>query len=159
MFLLDIQQDQVERVRAAIAAHQPPGSAEPRLLPVLRARVVGVEGREVNLENYEDVRGRGSLAREYTITYRPALERNESVLAGRFWDRTPSTEGEVSIEESLRERFRLNIGDTMRFDVLGRTVEARVTSVRRVDWSDSRAGGFMFVFRPGLLDQAPHGFI
>ena len=47
----------------------------------------------------------------------------------------------------------------MRFDVLGRVVEARVTSVRHVDWSDSRAGGFMFVFRPGVLDQAPHGFI
>jgi putative ABC transport system permease protein len=47
----------------------------------------------------------------------------------------------------------------MRFDVLGRVVEARVSTVRRVDWSDSRAGGFMFVFRPGVLDQAPHGFI
>jgi predicted lysophospholipase L1 biosynthesis ABC-type transport system permease subunit len=34
-----------------------------------------------------------------------------------------------------------------------------VTSVRRVDWGDSRAGGFMFVFRPGLIDTAPHGFI
>jgi putative ABC transport system permease protein len=42
---------------------------------------------------------------------------------------------------------------------MGRTVEARVSSVRRVDWSDSRAGGFMFVFRPGVLDEAPHGFI
>jgi putative ABC transport system permease protein len=38
-------------------------------------------------------------------------------------------------------------------------VQARVTSVRRVDWADSRAGGFMFVFRPGVLEQAPHGFI
>jgi putative ABC transport system permease protein len=47
----------------------------------------------------------------------------------------------------------------MRFDVMGRVVEARVSSVRRVEWSDSRAGGFMFVFRPGVLDQAPHGFI
>jgi putative ABC transport system permease protein len=42
---------------------------------------------------------------------------------------------------------------------MGRQIEARVTSIRQVDWSDSRAGGFMFVFRPGVLDQAPHGFI
>ncbi len=41
----------------------------------------------------------------------------------------------------------------------GRVVSATVTTVRRVDWSDSRAGGFMFVFRPGLLDTAPHGHI
>jgi putative ABC transport system permease protein len=126
---------------------------------VLRARVTGVQGREVSLENYEDVRGRGSLAREYTITYRPALERNETLVDGTFWDGSPSSDGEVSIEESLRERFRINVGDTVRFDVMGRVIEARVSSVRRVDWSDSRAGGFMFVFRPGVLDSAPHGFI
>jgi putative ABC transport system permease protein len=167
MFLLDIQSDQVDAVRAAILSRQDPGSPPPRLLPVLRARVVGVEGREVQLENYEDVRGRGSLAREYTITYRPTLERNERVVAGRFWDdeverRTADAEprtAEVSIEESINERFNINIGDTMRFDVLGRIIDARVTSVRHVEWSDSRAGGFMFVFRPGVLERAPHGSI
>ncbi len=47
----------------------------------------------------------------------------------------------------------------MRFDVLGRPIEARVTSVRSVNWRDVRNGGFMFVFRPGTFDQAPHGFI
>jgi putative ABC transport system permease protein len=47
----------------------------------------------------------------------------------------------------------------MRFDILGRVMAAKVTSVRIVDWSDSRAGGFMFVFRPGVIEQAPHSFI
>ncbi len=159
MFLLDIQRDQVAPVRAAIAAHQPPGAGEARLLPVMRARVVGVEGREVNLESYEDVRGRGSLGREYTITYRAALEPNEKVVAGKIWDPTPSEEAEVSIEQFINESFKINIGDTVRFDVLGRVIAARVTSVRFVEWSDSRAGGFMFVFRPGVIEQAPHSFI
>lgn len=159
MFLLDIQQDQVEAVRAAIAAHQPAGAPPPRLLPVLRARVVGVEGREINLESYEDVRGRGSLGREYTITYRAELERNERVVAGKIWEPTPSDQPEVSIEQFINEQFNINVGDTVRFDVLGRVISARVTSVRYVEWSDSRAGGFMFVFRPGVLEQAPHGFI
>ena len=40
-----------------------------------------------------------------------------------------------------------------------RIVTARVASVRRVDWQDFRAGGFMFVFRPGTFDNAPHTFI
>jgi putative ABC transport system permease protein len=158
MFLMDIQQDQVAGVRDLLTRYKQPGT-EVRLLPVLRARVVGVEGRELSLENYEDVRGRGSLAREYTITYRPNLERNERIIAGAFWDASPSPEGEVSIEESIRERFRIDIGDTMRFDVIGRTVSARVTSVRHVEWSDGRSGGFMFVFRPGLFANAPHGSI
>jgi putative ABC transport system permease protein len=47
----------------------------------------------------------------------------------------------------------------MRFDVLGRTITARVTSVRRVNWQDFRAGGFMFVFRPGTFEGAPHTYI
>jgi putative ABC transport system permease protein len=159
MFMLDVQQDQVAGMTGLLKQWQQPGAPEPRLLPVLRARVTGVRGSEVSLENYEDVRGRGSLAREYTITYRSALERNERVVAGSFWDATSSETPEVSIEESLRERFRINVGDLVRFDVLGKAIEAKVTSVRHIEWSDSRAGGFMFVFRPGVLDRAPHGFI
>jgi putative ABC transport system permease protein len=163
MFLLDVQADQVDQVRSIVTTHQDAGTPALRLIPVLRARVIGVQGREVQLENYEDVRGRGSLAREYTITYRPTLERNETVIDGEFWgEQAPdasSAATEVSIEESIRERFRIGVGDTMRFDVLGRTIDARVTSVRHVEWSDSRAGGFMFVFRPGVLDRAPHGSI
>lgn len=159
MFLLDIQRDQLDGVLGALKASQPAGGPAPRALPVLRARVTGVQGREVTLENYEDVRGRGSLAREYTVTYRATLEENERIVEGASWDAAPAASGEVSIEESIRDRFGIGLGDTIRFDVLGRTVSARVTTVRHVDWSDSRAGGFMFVFRPGLLDSAPHGHI
>jgi putative ABC transport system permease protein len=159
MFLLDIQSDQVDAVRGAIVANQETGAAPPRLLPVLRARVVGVEGRELNLDNYEDVRGRGSLAREYTITYRQALEPNEKVVLGQMWDATPSDVPEVSIEQFINEEFKINLGDTIRFDVLGRVIAAKVTSVRLVEWGDSRAGGFMFLFRPGVLEKAPHSFV
>jgi putative ABC transport system permease protein len=159
MFLLDIQGDQVKAVESTIAAYLDPGVAAAPLVPVLRARVVGVAGREISLEDYEDVRGRGSLGREYTITYRSTLESNERVVAGRLWDPTPSEEPEVSIEQFISENFKINVGDTVRFDVLGRTIAAKVTSVRLVEWAESRAGGFMFVFRPGVLEKAPHGYI
>lgn len=158
MFLIDIQQDQAGPIQAFLGSRVPE-AGRPRLLPVLRARVVGVRGQEVNLDSIEEVRGRGSLAREYTITYRDRLAANERVIDGAFWDATPSPLPEVSIEESIRERFRIQIGDVMRFEVLGRTIEARVSSVRNVNWRDVRSGGFMFVFRGGTLDQVPHGFI
>lgn len=164
MFLIDIQRDQVEGVRALLQGAQDPGATPARLVPVLRARVTAVRGREVNLENFSDVRGRGSLAREYVITYRNTLEKNEQVTEGTFWDGQPAlppdgAESEVSVEQSIHERFAINVGDVMRFDVLGRPVQARVTSVRRVEWGDARSGGFMFVFRPGALEQVPHTFI
>jgi putative ABC transport system permease protein len=156
MFLLDVQGDQAEGVRRLVQALT---GAPPRFLPILRARVTGVRGRSVNLDGFEDVRGRGSLAREYALTERDHLEANERVIAGRFWDSTRAATPEVSIERSLRTRFGIEVGDEVRFDVLGRVVSARVTSVREVIWSDVRSGGFMFVFRPGALDGAPFSFL
>jgi putative ABC transport system permease protein len=157
MFLMDVQRDQAEAMRSFLS-DPALGTGPFRLIPVLRARVTGVDGRETSLESLEDVRARGGLAREYTVTYREALEANERVVDGTFWN-GPSTEPEVSVEEGLRDRFQINVGDTVRFDILGRVVRARVTSVRAVEWRDSRSGGFMFVFRPGVLEQAPQTFI
>jgi putative ABC transport system permease protein len=139
MFLLDIQKDQAEGVRAFLAGRAA-GGEEAQLLPVLRARVVGT-GR-----------------REYTVTYRDHLESNERLLDGRFWE-GPSSEPEVSIEEGIVERLEYKVGDTIPFDILGQVVNARVTSIREVEWRDSRNGGFMFVFRPGGLDHLPQTFV
>jgi putative ABC transport system permease protein len=162
MFLIDIQRDQVEGVRALLLQAVDAATHPVRLVPVLRARIAAVRGREVSLASAGEVRGQGSLAREYTITYRDNLEANEEVTDGKFWTGRPPQPGgsaEVSIEQSIHDRFNINVGDEMRFDVLGRAITAKVTSVRRVEWSESRAGGFMFVFRPGLLDEAPHTYV
>ena len=161
MFLIDIQQDQVDGVRTFF---RDAGIGEPQLIPVLRARVTAVRGSETNLESYADVRGRGGLGREYVITYRDHLEPNETLLEGEFWTGKPplpadAAELEVSIEKNIRDRSRIRPGDLMRFDVLGRVVQARVTSVREVEWGEARNGGFMFVFRPGSLERAPHSYI
>jgi putative ABC transport system permease protein len=53
----------------------------------------------------------------------------------------------------------MRVGDEVRFDVMGRIVVARVTSVRRVDWDDARNGGFMFVFSPATFEGAPHAYL
>ena len=158
MFLLDVQKAQAEGVRAFLGdpAH---GAGEYQLIPVLRARVVGVAGKEVTLDGADAVREKGvSIGREFTITYRDHLESNERVIQGAFWN-SPSVEGEVSVEKLIAERARLHVGDTMKFDVLGRVVAARVTSIRDVEWRESRNGGFVFVFRPGVLDLAPQTFV
>ena len=186
MFLIDVQQHQRDAVASLLDTANGDVPA-PRLMPVLRARVVGVDGREVTLDGYEEVRRGRGLSREYNVTYRSHLEANEQVIAGEWWDDTPlSGEAEVSIEQEVADgvtfdrdgsrrggggpgsrpgdpsgmrRADIHVGDRMRFDVLGRIVSARVTSVRRVDWQDFRAGGFVFVFRPGSFEGAPHTYI
>ena len=160
MFLIEILPPQVDRVRVFLDERKAAGSGTPQLIPVMRARVTGVKGREVNLESFEAVRQRGSLGREYTITYRDHLQANETVTDGAFWSSpSPGEDAEVSIEKGIHERFKINVGDTVRFDVVGRSIEARVSSVREVEWEDARSGGFMFVFRPGPLDKAPQTYI
>ncbi|MBI2835390.1 MAG: ABC transporter permease [Acidobacteria bacterium] len=158
LFFIDIQDDQIEPVRRMFEAENP--GRRLKLVPVLRARVTGVRGRELQLERLEDVRGRG-LGREYVITYRDGLEPNERLVAGRFWGAAGSTlpDAQVSIEKGIYERIGVAVGDLVRFDVLGRIVHARVTSVREVDWSDARSGGFMFVFNSAVFRDAPHTWI
>jgi putative ABC transport system permease protein len=158
MFLLDIQKAQVEGVRAFLGD---PGhrTGEYQLIPVLRARVVGVSGQETSLDGPEAIREQSRpLSREFTLTYRDHLEPNERVTEGAFWS-SASTEPEVSVERQIAERGHLHVGDTMRFDILGRTVSSKITSIRDVEWRQSRNGGFVFVFRPGALDSAPQMFV
>jgi putative ABC transport system permease protein len=155
MYLIDVQRDQVEGVREIVEGTT---GARAELIPTLRARIAAVNGKEVDLEA-AGVRGeRGRLGREYVVTYRPRLEYNETLLDGKFWDETPSEQAEVSIEEGLRGAGGIDIGGTITFDIQGRKVDARVTSVRRVDWRNSRTG-FLVLFRPGALDKAPATFV
>ena len=155
MFLIDIQQDQADGVLAMLEAsvHRPA-----QLIPVLRARVNSVNGRDLRVDGVQAAR-RAGLGREYMVTYRSHLEENERVIAGTFWDDQPAAEPEVSIEQSLREERDIQLGDVIGFDVLGREIRARVTSVRSVEWEDPSSGGFMFLFRPGAFDDAPHTYI
>jgi putative ABC transport system permease protein len=161
MFLIDIQQDQLEGVRQIVKSR---AGVEPRLIPVLRARVTGISGKENNLETVSDVRNRGGISREFVITYRNQLEPNEKLVEGTFWSGQPplpddATELQVTVERGIHERSRIAVGDLMRFDILGRIVNARVVGIREVEWADARNGGFMFVFRPGPLERAPHTYI
>ena len=161
--LIDVQTDQVDGVSTLVRRY---ATTAPRMIPMTRARIVGVSGRRVQLNTTIDVREEGNLGREYGITYRAGLEANERVTAGTFWhDRLPPTgttdglEAEVSIEQSLHEQHDLDLGDEIRFDLAGRVIRARVTSIRKVTWDNTQNGGFMFVFRPGPIEKAPHAFL
>ena len=98
------------------------------------------------------------LGREYVLTYRPTLEANETIVAGKMWDPTPATEPEVSIAEEIKGLQGLDVGSTITLDIVGRKLTARVTSVRRVDWRKARTG-FLILFRPNVLDNAPTMYV
>lgn len=155
LYMIDIQRDQTAGVEEILTRYT---GAKPAILPTIRARIAEINNQSVNLEQVRPNENRGLLGREYVITYRPTLDPNETILAGQFWDGSPSAEPEISIEELLHRELRLNLGDRVTFDVLGRKIAARVSSIRRVDWRNARTG-FLVVFRPGTLDDAPTMYI
>ena len=155
MFLIDVQKDQAEGVASIIEQWT---GQRPELIPTVRARIFAINDREIDLEETEMKKERGLLGREYVVTYRPRLDENETIVGGKFWDETPSQEPEVSLEEGMRGVVGLDVGSRVTFDILGRKITARVTSIRRVDWRNSRTG-FLVLFRPGTLEGAPQTLI
>ncbi len=155
MFLIDIQTDQAEGVAQQVQQFT---GTRPLLVPVVRARIFAINGRRIDFEDPDMRRSRDLLGREYVVTYRPNLESNESITAGKFWDQSPSSEPEVSIEQGMKGLVGLDVGSTITFDILGRKMNARVTSIRHVDWRNSRTG-FLVLFRPGALESAPQSFV
>ncbi|MDQ3650938.1 MAG: ABC transporter permease [Acidobacteriota bacterium] len=155
MFLIDIQKDQQAGVAKLV---EETAGVRPTLVPTVRTRIYAINGRVVDLNSGEMREQRGMLGREYVVTYRPQLEANEKIVAGKFWAPSTSREAEVSIEEGMRGLAGLDIGSTITFDVLGRKIDARVTSIREVDWRNSRTG-FLVLFRPGVLDDAPQTLV
>lgn len=155
MYLIDIQKDQKAGVEKLI---QDETGERAELIPTVRARISAINGREIDLGSGEMRGDRGRLGREYIVTYRPALEPNETIVAGNIWEPTPSSEPEVSISEEMKGLQGLDLGSTITLDIVGRQLTARVTSVRRIDWRKSRTG-FLILFRPNTLDNAPTMYV
>lgn len=155
MFLIDVQTDQAEPL-AQMVEQQTGERAQ--MVPTVRARIQAINGENVDFDKEEMKRERGRLGREYVVTYRPNLDANETIIAGQYWEASASKEPEVSIEENMRGLNGLDVGSNITFDIQGRKITARVTSVRRVEWRNARTG-FMFVFRPGTLESAPQMWV
>lgn len=155
LYLIDIQKDQRAGVADMIARAT---GREAELIPTLRARITRLNDKTIIPDQLPAGENRGLLGREYVLTYRPRLDPSETLLSGAFWDETPSSEPEISVEELISRELNVGVGDRITFDVLGRPIEAKITSVRRIDWRNARTG-FLVVFRPGSLDDAPQMFI
>ena len=62
--------------------------------------------------------------------------------------------GGLSVEAGLAKTLGLKLGDSLRFDVAGQALEARVTSLRKVEWSSMRVN-FFVIFPNAELANVP----
>jgi putative ABC transport system permease protein len=58
------------------------------------------------------------------------------------------------VEEGIAAALQLKLGDTLRFDVGGQQNDARITSLRKVDWGSMRAN-FFVMYPVHQLDNVP----
>jgi putative ABC transport system permease protein len=151
VFFIDIQPDQKDGFAALLAARSIP----PELTPVVRSRLLAIDDHPLGPEGRPETKpeDRWYFTREYVLTFREALPRDNVIVAGQWWDGVPPTP-EVSVEEDAARHLGVTVGSTISFDVQGVAVMARVTSLRSVQW-DNRSTNFYVIFAPGALEQAP----
>jgi putative ABC transport system permease protein len=151
-FVINIQPDQTQAFQASLKQANVTGYD---WYPMIRGRLVAVNGKEVSPSDYTDDRAKRMVDREFNLSARSAQPENNPVVQGQW------KEGErdaVSIEIGIAKTLGLKMGDRLRFDVGGVISEGRVTSFRKVDWGSMRAN-FFVIYPVDNLPDVPLSYM
>jgi putative ABC transport system permease protein len=173
-FVVNIQPDQIQPMLDFFAREQLP---PPQLQPMVRGRLVAINGQPVNGDSYPEPRARGLVEREFNLSYMEQMPEWNELVSGAWWassrqgessqrGRPPGrdksnrgreaapTSGELSVEEGIAQTLGIYLGDMLTYDVAGSRFSARVTSLRKVQW-DSMRVNFFVIATPELLSDFP----
>ncbi|HTR85782.1 MAG TPA: FtsX-like permease family protein [Reyranella sp.] len=154
-FFVDIQSSQIQDFEAALAAI--PGAGTLDKVPSLRGRISRIGGKPV-AEVKVPPDARWAVDSDRGVTYSATQPEGAHVVAGQWWAADYRGPQLVSFDAALARSFGLGVGNTITVNVLGRDIEARIASLRQIEWQ-TLAINFVFVFSPGLLDKAPHTYL
>ncbi|MGY4515455.1 FtsX-like permease family protein [Lysobacter sp. HA18] len=146
-FIINVQPEQVAGVRDFIRGE---GLEAPVMFPMIRAHLVSRNGVAVDPKHYADEDARRFAEREFNLSVADKPEASNHIVAGRWWTGTPRAP-ELSVEKRFADRLGWKVGDRVGFDVAGQPFEARITSLREVDW-ESFKPNFFVVASPHALD-------
>lgn len=154
-FVINIQPDQRQPVADMLRA----SGIEAELLPMVRARLIRIGGKEVSPASFpEDERAQRLIEREFNLSWRSDLPAGNRVTAGRWFAPDEAGQGLASVEDGLAKTLGIQLGDELVFTVAG--VEKRVitSSLRKLSW-DSMRVNFFVLTPPGVIDDAPASYI
>ena len=161
LVLFDIQADQIPGIERQLRLRGlPQGSPT----PIVTMRILSIKGRTISqlLASSGDSSGERSnawaLRREYRSTYRDTLVGTERLVAGTWRSTGATGPARISVEQELAAELGIRVGDEVVWDVQGRAIPSRVTSLRAVDWARFEPN-FFIVFAPGSLERAPQTFV
>ncbi|WP_100119189.1 ABC transporter permease [Limnohabitans sp. G3-2] len=136
-FVINVQPEQASDFLASL---DKAGVQSPDWFPMIRGRLVAINGREVSPIDFEADRAKRLIDREINLSHSATLPAHNPLTAGRW---VPEETDGLSVEQGIADTLGLKLGDQLRFDIAGQTREARITSLRKVDWTSMRANFFM----------------
>jgi putative ABC transport system permease protein len=147
-FVINLQPEQGEPFQAAL---KQAGVQRFDWYPMIRGRLVAINGKPVTADSYTDDRASRLVDREFNLSHDATLPQH-NVLAGGTW--TPEEADGLSVEQGLATSLGLQLGDRLRFDIGGQSKEGRITSLRKVDWGSMRVNFFVLFPVSKLNDVA-----
>ena len=123
--------------------------------PMIRGRLVSVNGQPVQPDSYESERAQRLVEREFNLSHTEVQPPHNEVVQGRW---TANEADGLSVEEGLAEELGLKLGDTLGFDMAGVAVNGRITSLRKVDWGSMRVN-FFVIFPLAEMPDVPVTYI
>jgi putative ABC transport system permease protein len=149
-FIINIQPDQKDGVEKSIRAA---GVDKLTLFPMIRGRLVAVNGKAITAATYTSERAKALSDREFNLSSVNELPEGNEIVAGQWYRDAPGV-AEASVEQGIAQTLNLKLGDSMRFDMGGLLVEAKITSLRKLEWGSMRAN-FFVVINPAAMRDAP----
>ncbi|AOV16782.1 hypothetical protein BJI67_06665 [Acidihalobacter aeolianus] len=152
-FAINIQTGQRDGVRALFAAHDLP---PPALYPMVRARLMTINGRPVRGRDYASAQARRLVRREFNLSWAADLQAGNRVVAGHWW--RPGERSGFSVDQGLAKTLGIRLGDRLGFETAGQSFTGTVQSLRDVQWDTFRPN-FFVVAPPGMLAGLPVSWI
>ncbi|SIS55450.1 ABC transporter permease [Phaeovulum vinaykumarii] len=151
-FVLDIQPDQLAPFSERLAGD--PLVEKVQTAPMLRGVVTRLKGRPAR-----EVAGDHWVVRgDRGVSYAAAPPPDTRIVAGEWWPEDYTGPAQASFAAAQAEELGLALGDTLSVNILGREIEATITSLREVDFS-SAGLGFVLILNEAALRGAPHSAI
>jgi putative ABC transport system permease protein len=152
-FALNIFPDQINAFKTALEVQQIHGS---HFYPVVRGRLVEIDGRPVQKIVSKDSQGEQATHRDLSLTWSADLPEDNTIVGGQWWPYDKV--GLVSVEKKLADSLHLKLGDTLLFTIGSEQLSATVASFRKLDW-DTMKPNFYMIFSPGTLNRYPSTYL
>jgi putative ABC transport system permease protein len=152
--LFDIQPGQKEGVVKLIKKHSLPLN---QIVPIITCRLSELKGRTIEAIQKDTTSiPEWALTREYRVTYRDSLTASEELIKGTMhhFEKGKKDSVFVTISERMQETLRVQIGDSLVFNVQGVEMKTFISGIRKVDWPKDPPN-FIFVFPKETLSGAP----